>query len=160
MKADAWEGGHRIPFIARWPGKIKAGGVSHVTTTLTNLIATCSELAGGPKQVSAATDSYSILPALLGSKDTVDIPQIIVHESSHGMFAIRQGSWKFIDGLGSGGFSAPVSEAPVATGPRGQLYDLADDPSENRNLYLDHPGKAQQLKHLLDSIKSSVLKKK
>ena len=160
MKADAWEGGHRIPFIARWPGKIKAGGVSHVTTTLTNLIATCSELAGGPKQVSAATDSYSILPALLGSKDTVDIPQIIVHESSHGMFAIRQGSWKFIDGLGSGGFSAPVSEAPVANGPRGQLYDLADDPSESRNLYLDHPGKAQQLKHLLDSIKSSVLKKK
>jgi arylsulfatase A-like enzyme len=153
MKADAWEGGHRIPFIARWPGKIKAGSASYVTTTLTNLIATCSELAGGPDQVKQATDSYSILPALLGSKDTARIPQIVVHESSHGLFAIRRGPWKYIDGLGSGGFSAPVSDTPAANGPRGQLYNLKDDPSEQHNIYLDHPGKVQQLKQLLDNMR-------
>ncbi|CAL1518703.1 arylsulfatase [Chitinophaga sp. MM2321] len=156
MKADIWEGGHRVPFIVRWPSKIKAGSSSNITTTLTNLIATCSELVGGPKRVKSAIDSYSILPALLGTQDTADIPQIVIHESSQGMYAIRQGPWKFIDGLGSGGFSPPVSEAPVPNGPKGQLYHLGDDPSESKNLYLDHPDKVNLLKRLLDSIRDTT----
>ena len=154
MKADAWEGGHRIPFIVKWPGKIKAGSVSHITTTLTNLIATCSDLITGKNKVNHAVDSYSILPALLGKKDTLNIPQAIINESSHGLYAVRDGKWKLIEGLGSGGFSLPVWVKPRPGGPKGQLYNLFNDSSETRNLYLSDPNKVKQLQSLMDSIKS------
>lgn len=154
MKADTWEGGHRIPFIVRWDDKIKAGSVSNVTTTLTNLIATCSDLLTGEKQVESAMDSYSILPALLGRKDSADIPQTIINESSQGMFAVRNGKWKLIKGLGSGGFSSPVWGKPLPNGPQGQLYNLEEDSSEKHNVYLDYPDKVKKMEHLMDSIKA------
>lgn len=154
MKADAWEGGHRIPFIVRWDGHVRPGSVSDVTTTLTNLIATCSELLDGRDQVASALDSYSILPALLGMKAAADIPQVVVHESSQGMFAVRKGSWKLIEGLGSGGFSDPVWDTPSPGGPAGQLYDLRDDSSETHNLYQRFPQRVAHMQALLDSIKN------
>ena len=152
MKADAWEGGHRIPFIVKWDGKIKAGSVSHVTTTLTNLVATCSELISGEKTVASAIDSYSILPVLLGNQNSTSIPQTIVNESSHGLFAVRKGSWKLIKGRGSGGFSAPVTYDPKPGEAKGQLYDLEKDASETTNLYLKDSQKVNELNLLIDSI--------
>lgn len=152
MKADAWEGGHRIPFIVKWNGKIKAGSVSHLTTTLTNLIATCSELINGEETVASAIDSYSILPVLLGNKDSTAIPQTIVNESSHGLFAVRKGPWKLIKGRGSGGFSAPVTYEPKLGEAKGQLYDLEKDSSETNNLYLKDSQTVSELNLLIDSI--------
>jgi arylsulfatase A-like enzyme len=155
MKADTWEGGHRIPFMVRWDGRIKAGTRSAVTTTLTNLIATCSDLLDGKDKVASAVDSYSILPVLLGEKDASSrVPQLIVNESSQGMFAVRKGPWKLIEGLGSGGFSQPVWGVQTPGGPPGQLYNLQQDSSETQNLYQKFPERVQEMKRLLDSIKS------
>lgn len=153
MKADIWDGGHRVPLIVRWPGRVTPGRVSGITTSLTNLVATCSELNGGPAHVPAALDSYSILPVLLGSPDSAKVPQMIVHASSHGMFGLRNGEWKWVDGLGSGGFSTPVTEQPQPGGPDGQLYNMRSDPSETKNYCLSQPGRASAMRHSLDSIK-------
>ncbi len=152
MKADIWEGGHRVPLIVRWPERVAAGRVSGITTSLTNLVATCSELNGGPAHVPAALDSYSILPILLGSADSAKVPQMIVHASSHGMLGLRNGDWKWVDGLGSGGFSTPVTEQPQPGGPDGQLYNMRTDPSETKNHCLLLPGRASAMRHSLDSI--------
>lgn len=157
MKADIWDGGHRVPLIMRWPEQITAGSTSHITTSLTNLVATCSELTGGPARVPAAVDSYSILPAMLGRPDSATIPQIIVHASSQGMFGIRNGEWKWVEGLGSGGFSTPVTEKPQPGGPQGQLYNMRTDPSETQNHCLQMPGRTKALRHSLDSIKQLTI---
>lgn len=148
-KADIWDAGHRIPFIARWPGKIKAGSVSNQLGCLTDLMATTAALTGTTLPRDAGEDSFNLLPVLLG-KSTSPVRDSIVHHSSLGMFAIREGDWKLELGLGSGGFSPPAKEAPVPGGPKGQLYNLAKDPGENDNLYLKHPEIVARLTALLD----------
>jgi arylsulfatase A-like enzyme len=153
MKADAWEGGHRVPFIVKWEGKIKKGSVSNVTTTLTNLMATSSQIVSGKNLVKSAMDSYSILPDLLGKENLMPVPQTIINESSHGLFAVRRGPWKLIEGRGSGGFSDPVTYHPKPGEAKGQLYNLETDSSETNNLYLKDPGRVDLLTHLMDSIK-------
>lgn len=155
MKADAFEGGHRIPFIVRWPGKIAAGTVSGATTTLANLSATCAEILGIPLPNGSARDSYSILSVLKQTSDTVEHQKVVVHHSSMGHFAIRQGRWKFIDKLGSGGFSEPAVVSPVPGEPQGQLYDLREDPAETVNRYHENPERVIQMQALLDSVRSA-----
>jgi arylsulfatase A-like enzyme len=150
QKADAWEGGHRIPFLARWPGKIKPGSVSDELICLSDLVATLAELTGEKPQKDAAEDSESILPALRGEKLDRPIHEAVVHHSGSGVFAIRQGEWKLIEGLGSGGFSAPRTEKPKPDGPAGQLYNLKRDPEEKENLFLKEPDVAKRLQRLLD----------
>ncbi|MBI1343341.1 MAG: sulfatase-like hydrolase/transferase [Terrimonas sp.] len=159
MKADAWEGGHRVPFIVRWPGHIQGGTVSNVTTTLTNLMATCADLVGEDKMALSPLDSYSILSVLLNKTDTATLNNTIMSESSHGLFAVRQGDWKLIEGCGSGGFSDPVTYQPKPGEARGQLYDIRKDPAEKQNLYLDYPEKVKALTRIMDSIKSLTRKK-
>jgi arylsulfatase A-like enzyme len=153
MKADAWEGGHRVPFIVRWPGHIKQNTVSNITTTLANLTATCAELVGGDPQTKSALDSYSILPVLLQRSDSLSAQRTIINESSHGLFAVRQGDWKLIEGLGSGGFSKPVTEEAKPGEAKGQLYNIRSDPSETKNLYLDDPKRVEELSRVMDSIR-------
>lgn len=157
MKADAWEGGHRIPFIIRWPGHIIPGSVSDATTTLANLMATSMDILGDGTENIPGEDSYSILPVLLGKATEIPGQNAIVHESSGGMFAVRRGPWKLIEGRGSGGFSKPVFYAPKPGEPVGQLYNLQADPSETRNLYQEDSGMVMSLSKVLDSIR--LLKK-
>ncbi|MDP4285260.1 MAG: arylsulfatase [Bacteroidota bacterium] len=154
MKADAWEGGHRVPFIVRWPNHIKAGSVSNLISTLTNLMATCADLVGGDKRADSSFDSYSLLPVLLQKPDSSSVQKPIINESSGGLYAVRKGSWKLIEGRGSGGFSKPVTYHPKPGEAKGQLYDIKTDPSETNNLYLQDPGKVDSLSHLMDSIKN------
>ena len=146
QKADIWEGGHRIPFIARWPGQIDTKMVCEQTICLTDLLATVADITG---EVVMAEDSVSILPALLDPNWEKPLHEAIVSHSVSGVFAIRQGEWKLIQGLGSGGFSSPRVEEPEPDGPVGQLYNLADDPGETENLYLDRPEIVEQLSVLL-----------
>jgi arylsulfatase A-like enzyme len=141
QKADIHEGGHRVPFLARWPGRIAAGSTSDATACLTDLFATFAEVVGDP---AAAEDSYSLLPALKGEGRT-SRPHT-VHHSSEGMFAIREGSWKLIQGQGSGGFTKVKVEPRE---PPGQLYDLAADPGETKNLYAEKPEVVARLAALL-----------
>lgn len=157
MKGDAFEGGHRIPFIVRWPGHVKPNSVSGATTTLANLMATCTDLLGNRSAAFKPEDSYSILPVLTGKAKQVPNQPAVVHSSSIGYFAIRKGDWKLIEGLGSGGFTDPKEIKPTAGGPQGQLFNLAADPAETTDLYTQHPEKVEELRTLLAEIKAKKM---
>ena len=138
-KADIFDGGHRIPFIARWPGKIKAGTSSDQLTCLTDLMATCADILGAKLPDNAGEDSVSILPALLGTA-TRPLREAVVHHSINGSFAVRQGRWKLEFCPDSGGWSVPVPGSPAACNlPPLQLYDMAEDLGERGNVYRAHP---------------------
>jgi arylsulfatase A len=138
-KAHIWEGGHRVPLIVRWPGKVKASTVSDEVICLTDFVATSAAIVGAELPDDAAEDSVNMLPALLG-QGSPDKPlrEAIVHHSSDGVFAIRQGKWKLIlESQGSGGWPPPRGGAPVPGTP-GQLYDIEADPGEQTNLWDKH----------------------
>lgn len=149
QKADIWEGGHRVPFIARWPGRVEAGAISGETIVLTDLLATVADVIGVQIPPDSGEDSYSILRVLEGADLEGPIREATVHHSMDGMFAIRKGDWKLILGLGSGGFTRPARIDPEPGEPPGQLYDLAVDPGENMNVYLEHPDIVDELTELL-----------
>jgi arylsulfatase A-like enzyme len=149
IKADIWDGGHRVPFIARWPGHIKAGTTSDEIICHVDLMATCAAILGYNLPTDAGEDSYNILPALLGRKLTEPIREATVHHSISGMFAIRQGRWKLILGRGSGGWSGrgQPDDPPV------QLYNMYAGPSEKRNLCNERPQTVERLTALLNKYK-------
>jgi arylsulfatase A-like enzyme len=147
-KADIWDGGHRIPFMARWPGRIPKNSVTSQLGCLTDLMATAAGIVGQNLPEGAGEDSYNLVPAMLGTAPH-PIREAVVHHSSEGMFSIRQGEWKLELGLGSGGFSTPVRVDPVPGGPQGQLYDLSKDPAESGNLWRKHPDIVKRLTALL-----------
>jgi arylsulfatase A-like enzyme len=149
QKADIHEGGHRVPFIARWPGQIPAGSVSEQMICLTDMMATIAEITGTEMPQDVAEDSYNLLPALLDKNFEEPIRPHLVSHSLDGMFAIREGNWKLIKQQGSGGFTSPRR---VDT-PGGQLYDLRADPAEQQNLYHQHPEIVARLKARLDNIR-------
>ncbi len=151
MKADIWDGGHRIPFIVRWPGKIAANSQSAQLTTLTNLLSTVAEVVGADSQPGVGIDSYSILPVLLGGK--ADNSQAVIHHSSKGYFSIRQGDWKYIEKLGSGGFSIPALVNPKEGEPSGQLYNMKNDPGEQNNLFAQQPETVENLRTKMNEIR-------
>ena len=143
-KADIWDGGHRVPFLVRWPGKVKAGSQSAQLICHTDLMATCAEFLGTKLPLTAAEDSVSILPALLG-RDATPLREAVVHHSINGMFSIRQGTWKLALCAGSGGWSKGGGpESP-------QLYDMAADSGETKNLALQQPEVVARLTKLLES---------
>jgi arylsulfatase A-like enzyme len=152
MKGDAWEGGHRMPFIVRWPGKVQPSSVSQQTICFTDLLATFAAASGAPLP-SGKSDSFNILPVLLGEQPAHEpIRGPLVIPSGNGAFSIRSGPWKLIDRLGSGGFTKPKRITPGPDGPTGQLYNLAEDPSEAVNLYKAQPQIVKRLKAAMDRI--------
>ena len=143
-KADIWDGGHRVPFVVRWPGKVEPGSRCDQLITLVDFFATASEITG-EKAPEAAEDSVSFLPALSG-KPIVSTRKGVIHHSVSGHFAYRQGKWKLLLARGSGGWSSPKERDPVSkAAPEAQLYDMEKDPSEQNNLYLTHPEIAEKL---------------
>jgi arylsulfatase A-like enzyme len=152
MKADIHEAGHRVPFLARWPGKIPAGSITNELACLTDLLATVAEIVGVSLPVNAGEDSYSLLPALLGEKPD-PIREAVVHHSYDGMFSIRQGEWKLILGHGSGGFSQPRRIETQPGDVEGQLYNLGRDPNEENDVYDAHPEIVARLAALLEKYK-------
>lgn len=160
MKGDAFEGGHRVPFIVRYPGIVKPGTVSHATTSLANLMATCAELIGNNTPQFNTSDSYSILPILKGDAMIVKDQPAVINISSKGFLNIRQGDWKLIVKLGSGGFTTPVEIKPKQGEATGQLYNLKIDIHERNNLYDQYPDKVNELNDLLEKIKKTPSNKK
>ena len=148
-KRDNWEGGHRIPFIARWPEKVAAGSFSDEIVCLTDLIATAADIVGHSLPENAGEDSCSILPVLTG-QNTASIREATVHHSSKGEFAIRQGKWKLLLHQSSGGNDYP--DDPPDDAP-GQLYDMETGYRERENLYAQHPEIVSQLTDLLNQYK-------
>ncbi|HKK18220.1 MAG TPA: arylsulfatase [Opitutales bacterium] len=156
MKGDAWEGGHRMPFIVRWPAKVQAGAVSHQTICFTDMLATFAAIVGTELAADAGPDSFNILPVLLGVQpEEKPVRGPVVINSRNDTKAILSGPWKLITGLGSGGFSEPRSVKPKEGGPAGQLYNLAEDPGETTNLYLEKPDIVKRLTEELRVIRSS-----
>lgn len=152
-KADIWEGGHRVPFVVRWPGKTPAGAVSEELIELTDLLATCAAITGAELPKGAGEDSRNALPALLAAKPETPERDYAVHHSLWGVFALRQGPWKYIPHRGSGGFSQPRELDPAKEGgPPGQLYHLENDPSETKNVWEAHPEIVERMGALLKEV--------
>jgi len=148
-KADIYEGGHRVPFIVRWPKAVKAGSVSDRLTCQTDFTATCAEVLGVTLKPNAGVDSVSFLKTIKGEKEGKR--SAIVHHSINGSFAIREGKWKLCLCKGSGGWSAPRPGKAPKDAPPVQLFDLDADPAEKNNLALKHPEKVKELTALLQS---------
>ena len=152
QKADIWEGGHRVPFIARWPERVEAGAVSDQLVSLTDLMATAASIVQVELPPDAAEDSYDILGLLQGTSS--GLRTSMVQHSLNGFFALRDGDWKLIPHRGSGGFSEPRDYIPEPGEPAGQLYNLSVDLSESVNLYDEHPEKVAELEELLEQIQT------
>ena len=145
-KADAYEGGHRVSFVVRWPGRIKAGSTSSQTITLADIMATCAEVVGHKLSPETAEDSVSLLGALRGKNSTAPLHEAVVHHSVSGHFAIRKGKWKLLLCRGSGGWSPPREAAAAKQKlPPVQLYNLQEDPKETTNLQADRPELVSEL---------------
>ena len=161
VKRDQWEGGHRVPFIVRWPGKIAPKSVSNQIISVTDVMATCAALSGATLPNNAAEDSFNMLPVLLGQVEQEQNRPYLLSQTINLSLAIRQGPWKYLDHKGSGGnnynqgeinrFALPdlVPNAP------GQLYNLDLDPGETNNLYFKNPERVSALKALLEQSKAS-----
>ena len=149
-KADIFEGGHRVPFVARWPGHIEPGSSNHQVVCLTDLLATVADITRASVEASTGVDSYSFLPALLGESDG-PLREATVHHSVNGSFAIRKGVWKLILCPGSGGWSDPKPQSPgIDTLPLFQLYNLQEDVGERENLVDQYPEVVEELTYLLE----------
>ncbi|MCF7567039.1 arylsulfatase [Sabulilitoribacter arenilitoris] len=151
-KADIFEGGHRIPFIAKWPAVIQKGTKNDQVICTTDLMATLADIIDYSLQDDEGEDSYSMMPLFKGEKIEGTFREATVHHSIDGEFAIRKGDWKLIMCPSSGGWSFPRprrDSAVIATLPPIQLYNLKNDPSEENNLQAENTEKVQELKTLL-----------
>jgi arylsulfatase A-like enzyme len=147
-KGDIHEGGHRVPLLVRWPGAVRPGSVSSELICLTDFYATLAAMLGHGLPENAGEDSLDMLPVLLEKELPGPIRTSIVHHSHHGMFAVRVGPWKLILGKGTGSNFTKDRIAPNA--PKGQLYNLKDDPKEQHNLYEERPDVVERLTKLLN----------
>jgi arylsulfatase A-like enzyme len=150
-KADIFEGGHRVPFIARWPDKIAKGSTSHHTICTVDLLATCAEIINDTLADDEGEDSYSMLPLFEQNLNRSAFREATVHHSVNGSFALRKGKWKLIMCPGSGGWSFPKPDNALVIDklPDIQLYNLVDDPGETKNLQAEYPDTVKVLKTLL-----------
>lgn len=157
MKRDQWEGGHRVPFIVRWPGTVAPGETSDQTVCLCDIFATCASIAGASVSDDAAEDSFDIMPALLGrNSDEKTIRRYTLHQTASLDLAIRRDQWKYLDHQGSGGNDYSSDElklfalSETAPDAPGQLYNIETDPGETTNLYFEHREIVDELKSKLD----------
>jgi arylsulfatase A len=162
MKRDNWEGGHRVPFLVRWPGKVKPGTTSTQVTSLTDVMATIAAIIGTDLPDNAAEDSFNMLPALLGEATAPIRPYLLTQAFRGGStLSIRRGPWKFLDHPGSGGNRydqgelKPLALPDTAPDAPGQLYNLDTDPGETKNLYASQPELVKELKAVLEQSRSS-----
>lgn len=161
VKRDNWEGGHRVPFIARWPGRIPAGTTTDQTICLTDLMATSASLLDVKLPRNAGEDSVNLLPVLLNKQGKTPIREYTLYQTINLSLGIRNGPWVYLDHKGSGGndyskgmmqpFALP-ERTPEATA---QLYNLEIDPGQKMNVYNEHRPIADRLKKKLDSFKEN-----
>jgi arylsulfatase A-like enzyme len=164
VKRDQWEGGHRTPFIVRWPGVVKPGSTSDEIVSLTDVFATCAKTVGVRFPDSAGEDSFDLSAVLKGEKNEKPLRPYLLQQTFAMKLSIRQGDWKYIDHKGSGGnnyekknewsmgqYAIPDTDPDAP----GQLYNLKTDPGETVNLYSKHPEIVTKLKTLLEESKKS-----
>ena len=159
LKRDTWEGGHRVPFIARWPNHIPANTTSDETICLIDFMATTAAITHAPLSHDMAEDSHNILPALTDDSHPSPIREATVHHSAQGKFAIRKNNHVFIDAPTGDDNNEPdwfkKERGYTPHNHPGELYDLSQDRIERHNLYADHPDLVAELKALLKTYKES-----
>ncbi|NNC89095.1 MAG: sulfatase-like hydrolase/transferase, partial [Akkermansiaceae bacterium] len=143
-KSDVWEGGHRVPFIIRWPGQVPAATDCGQLVHQADLMATLAEVLGVTLPEDAGEDSFSLLPLMKGGAEPVR--EHAVSCSARGLPGVRQGPWKLIPGPGSGGWTKGGTEQPL------QLYNLAEDLGETRNLAAAEPERVARMKALMEDL--------
>ncbi len=143
-KSDVWEGGHRVPFVVRWPGKVKAGSTCDALVQQADIMATLAEVIDIKLPDNAGEDSFSIIPLLKGNKK--QLRSNAVNCSIRGIPSLRMGEWKLILDAGSGGWSKGESDEKI------QLYNLSADPRETTNLANKYPQKVEDMKNLLEEL--------
>ena len=152
-----------MPFIVRWPGKVRAGSTSNQIMSLTDIMATIAAIVVAKIPSDAAEDSYNMLPALLKDDQQAIRPYLLQQGFGGSRYlAIRRGNWKYLDHKGSGGNRYETHRLlkkyqlpDTAPDAGGQLYDLDEDPGETKNLYFNHPKIVEELKELLEESKAS-----
>jgi arylsulfatase A len=157
IKRDAWEGGHRVPFVAAWPGTIPGGSVCEQSISLVDVMATCAQIIDRPLPAGAGEDSVSFWPLLAGRVDAPTRDHVI-HQSVRGKFVIRQGDWVLIDA--AAGNDSPEPEwftqriKAVPHEQPGELYNLRDDPRQTTNLYAEQPQRVEAMRKRLAAIQA------
>ena len=163
VKRDTWEGGHRVPFIARWPGVTPAGAVCDQLTILGDLMATCAELTGVELLEDEGEDSVSMLPLLQGKMDQ-PVREFAIHHSIRGNFAIRRDNWVYIDSPSGDDNREPEwfkeERGYAAHNHPGELFDLDGDISERVNRYGDHPDLVREMSQILERVKSENIEER
>lgn len=149
QKADIWDGGHREPFIVKWPGKVPQGAVCDELICLSDLSATAAGIFND-ECPDSAIDSTNILPTMFGGKIGPQKRKPVIHHSWNAYFSIRDGKWKLIKGLGSGGFTEPTHEESKPNSPQGQLYNLEEDIEEKNNLWMQESAIVNKMEKLLN----------
>lgn len=149
-KHDVWEGGFKVPFLARWPGKIPAGTVCGDMVSLADLLATVAAVVETPLPGAGAgaEDSVNFLPALLGQKAAKQARETMIVHSSDGVFAIRKGPWKYIEGVPVDGTST-ASRKAHGDQFKAMLYNTDEDLAETKDVKAEHPEVAKELAALL-----------
>jgi arylsulfatase A-like enzyme len=157
VKRDIYEGGHRVPFLVRWPGQITPKSISNEVVSQVDLAATFAKIIDYPLGKKEAIDSYNLLPVLSGKKYSKPLRVATVQNTSPKKFALRQGDWVLID--------APTGAAkkeqkdyldyfelkPFEKENHALLFNLMDDPRQSNNLYSQYPLKVKKMRALLQS---------
>lgn len=146
FKGGLYEGGHRVPFIARWPGKVPVDKVSSELICHVDLLATVAVIVGKELPEKAGPDSFNVLPALLAEKPAKASRESLVHQSGGGALAIRKGPWKLVP---------PTGKKKDTAGP--QLFNVQDDLTEAKNLAGEKPEVVKELTALLKSVQETPL---
>ncbi len=158
-KGDLVEGGTRVPFVAKWPGKIPAGTVSKEIVSTTDMMATFAAIVDKELPEGAGPDSYNVLPAFLGEALPDPERPIVFVSGGTGALSLRSGKWKLIEGQGNRGYGEFRSKKPVPPAkpgdPPNQLYNLDEDLGEANNLYAKRPEIARRLEKALKTIRSA-----
>ena len=155
VKRDSWEGGHRVPFLARWPGRIAAGKTSDALLGHLDLLATIARLVNAKLPDTAAPDSYDQSPVWLGKRGDQPVREALVYHQANGHLALRKGDWVFIDSKTCGDGNKEPEWFRRERGAHdcanaGALYNLRADPAQTRNLYDTQPDTVRTLKTLLE----------
>ena len=146
-KGDVWEGGHRVPLVVRWPGKVAAGSTSDQMVCLTDLFATCADVLGVALPDGTAVDSYSFGATFQGSSNTAGMRTSMVNHSNFGEFAYRHRSWKLVYKLGGRNLEASRGKPTIA-----ELYDLSGDVAEQNDLAETKPAVVRRLSNQLTKL--------
>ncbi len=156
MKADSWEGGHRVPFIVKWPNHINEGKISSDLVSTIDVMATIASIVNYPISNGRIEDSFDMKKNLLNEEENAPVRSSLIHHSGRGGFSIRKGKWKLINHLGSFGKSQPRYVEHEKGKPEGQLYDMVNDPKETKNMWSEYP---EVVEHLLSNLNEIKIQK-